>query len=527
MAWEYKNKLEDIRIRALATKIKRQRQSESPRVHLRIYRDGSMKIGSKVYVPEPTPRKFHEDEHAIKALFGCIGCGKSVAAQMDVLKAAASKPLCTDGIYRSRWLFVRNTYDDLRRTTLKTWDEWLAGVPTVRYTDKPPFRQYAFNVWDEKAGKVSKCELEIIGISLDLVKDVTRKLKSLEVTGIYLNEGVEFPYEVFETSTDRIGRYPARQMRADREQQLKFCILDTNPCQQGHWFHHWFEVMKPENSVIYHYPAGLIENEAGGYKDNPVAENLEHLEKEYYSTHAIGKERSYIRVMYMGEYGVLRRGTPVYDSYNDDLHAVEKIEIDKEKPFYLGFDFGLTPACLIEQFVDGQRRSIKEFISLKSTQLADLLDNKVMPYLRTVLEGCEFIVTGDPSGIAKPQSEGHHCFKIMKERGLNARTAPTNELLPRLDAVRHFFNRMSNGQPAYIVSKVGCPVLREGYLSKYCYEDVKVLGETGTKEKPTKIHPHSDIQDAGQYNSLAMIGRASKKYVPPKPTLHAGNSGWI
>ena len=519
------NKLSLAKKLAAIEEAKKKRDSIKTAIHVKFFINGNIQIGEKTYKPEPTALKVSKDTSQVIALLGPVGCGKSLTNHVEMLRHVCTVTECKDGVFRSRNYLVRNTYDDLRRTTFKDWDEWMDDLPKIRSTDKPLVRHYEFNFWREETDSIHRAHMEVEGVAIDLTKNISKRFRSIQATAMQLNEASELDHGVFVEAHGRLGRFPAAQDRKEPDRDVDKMFLDTNPPAVGHWFYHLFEIMQPEGFRIYHYPPAVILEEDGTYSINPDAENLHNLQSSYYQNGVRGKEKSYIEVMYMGKYGILRKGNPVYESYNDDLHAVDSIEFIPNEPVYLGFDFGLTPCVLLEQFVNGVRYSIIEMVT-KRDQLGSLLENRVMPFINTNLKGYELIVSADPSGIALPQSEGRHCFEVLADFGLRIHKPVSNKLIPRLDAVNHFLNKMVNGKPAYQLSKKGCPTLREGYLSKYFYEDINVGGETDSKEKPCKNHPHSDIQDAGQYNALTMIGEQDTDSEPYVPAPHNYTGGW-
>jgi len=494
-------------------------------IHVRFFSNGNIQVADKTYKPEPTAIKLKDDNSQVVALLGPVGCGKSLTNHIEMLRHCCTVTECKDGVFRSRNYLVRNTYDDLRRTTFKDWDEWIDYLPKIRKTDKPLVRHYKFNFWREDDGLIRVAEMEVEGIAIDLVKNISKRFRSIQATSIQLNEASELDHGVFVEAHGRLGRYPAAQDRKRPDIDVDKMFLDTNPPCEGHWFHQLFEIMRPDGFKIYHYPPAVILEEDGSYSINPLAENLSNLQNSYYQKGVNGKEKSYIEVMYMGKYGTMRSGKCVYESYNDDLHAVDSIDFVPGHPVYMGVDFGLTPCILLDQFIDGVRYSIKEFIT-KRSQLNELLKHIVMPFVNTVLKGYEIIVSADPSGIALPQSEGRHCFAVLGDYGLVVDEQLSNKLLPRLDAVKYFLTVMPNGKPGYQLSKKGCPILREGYLGRYFNEDIIIAGEKGSKEKPCKTHPHSDIHDGGQYNALTMRGESKTGNFEYEAEEKSYNGGW-
>ena len=75
------------------------------------------------YDASPTSAAFHNDKHFVRGLRGPVGCGKSVACTVEIgNKSQEQKPF--NGIRRTRWAVIRNTYNELHTTTLKTWKDW-------------------------------------------------------------------------------------------------------------------------------------------------------------------------------------------------------------------------------------------------------------------------------------------------------------------------------------------------------------------------------------------------------------------
>ena len=66
--------------------------------------------------------KFLHDKSFVRGLMGPVGSGKSYGCAAEImLKAVQQKPSPRDGIRYSRFVIVRNTYPELRTTTIKTW----------------------------------------------------------------------------------------------------------------------------------------------------------------------------------------------------------------------------------------------------------------------------------------------------------------------------------------------------------------------------------------------------------------------
>ncbi len=72
-------------------------------------------------VHTPTLAKFHASKTRRRGVMGPIGSGKSTAMCMEIMRRAQQQEPGPDGIRRTRWAVVRNTYRELKDTTLATW----------------------------------------------------------------------------------------------------------------------------------------------------------------------------------------------------------------------------------------------------------------------------------------------------------------------------------------------------------------------------------------------------------------------
>jgi hypothetical protein len=71
------------------------------------------------------------------AIMGPIGSGKSVACVMKLIRNVQKQTVGEDGWKRRRTAVIRNTYPELRTTTIKTWHQW---VPPSTGTTATPAR---------------------------------------------------------------------------------------------------------------------------------------------------------------------------------------------------------------------------------------------------------------------------------------------------------------------------------------------------------------------------------------------------
>src|SRR3990167_4299369 len=134
------------------------------------------------YNPEPTAKMFHARDEVFRGVMGPIGSGKSVICALECFS----------------WAFIRNSSPELLSTTAKTWAEWVpesicrlsVGVNVAARL----VQRLADDTW---------VDMEIFFLALERDDDI-RKLKSLELTGAWLNEAGELRNSVLDMAMGRV-----------------------------------------------------------------------------------------------------------------------------------------------------------------------------------------------------------------------------------------------------------------------------------------------------------------------------------
>lgn len=434
----------------------------------------------KIYIPTPTGRIFHDDDSFVRVVMGPYGSGKSTLAANEMVFRASEMPAWNHGRRRSRWAIVRNTSGELYSTTLATWLAWFDELGDIRKRQKPILTyEHTFN---DGFGIV---ELELLFIALDRPEDV-RKIKSLELTGCYINELSEVPKAALAHMKGRVNRYPSKAFC--KQSYWSGIIADTNPPEDDHWIYKDFEENCADNHVLFKQPPGLIKNKDGQWRRNPNADNADHLPHQYYENLASGQSMEFIKVFCLGEYGAVGFDKRVFPEFNPDFHAVDNLESIQGEKLILGWDFGLTPACVVMQLsARGQLMILKEYVS-DGLGIRTFAEMVVVPSLRKDFPYCKIgLSVADPAGNARDQiHEQMSCIGELNSLQIPTHAARTNDLEPRLGSVRYFLNRMVDGKPALLLNKKECPTLFKGFVKKYVYARVAVAGEERYKDKPTK-----------------------------------------
>lgn len=441
------------------------------------------------YETPPTVGRFMLDNSFVRGIMGPVGSGKSSGCCIEIGRRACEQKPGPDGIRRTRWAVVRNTYRELMDTTVKTWLSWW---PVQTYGN--------FNSQDMvHVIRMGDVECEVLFRALDKPGDV-KKLLSLEVTGVWFNEAREIPKALIDAATGRVGRYPAKK---DGGATWFGVILDTNPPDTDHWWYRIFEDERPIGWAIYKQPSGRAEN----------AENLANLPPNYYQNIMAGKTPEWIKVYVDGDYGFVQDGRPVFPEYRDNLHCRE-FELDPRLPIYIGIDFGLTPAAAIGQrMVMGQWRWRHEIVT--EHMGAERFGRLLSSFMAERLPPTRFqigAITGDPAGTGESQSDESTPFQMLKVAGIIASPAHTNDPTLRREAVAVPMGRLIDGEPGWIIHPE-MKMSRKGFSGGYRYKRVQVVGEERFHDKPDK-NIFSHVCEANEYG---MLGGGEGKALITRP----------
>lgn len=197
-------------------------------------------------------------------------------------------------------------------------------------------------------------------------------------------------------------------------------------------------------------------------------------------------------------------GKPVYNDFVKKIHGKTKLTPEPGLPLLRGWDFGLTPACVIAQLQGSQMVVLREFIGV-NMGIERFARDVVLPGCRLLYpewsdrqnDWLDFI---DPAGLAKSQTDESTCAQHMAAAGIVRINPGAIDWESRRSSVEHFLTRFVRRDkeviPCFVIDLEGCPLLVSGFTGGYQYPE-KALEIEPEKIRPIKnkfSHPHDGLQ---------------------------------
>lgn len=439
-----------------------------------------------VYNAEPTLDRFHASDAFFRGVRGPLGSGKSVGCCAEVMTRILQQ-LPFQGVRRSRWGVIRNTYGELRTTTIRTWLDWYGALTRMVY-GHPITGTMDFPLADG-----TRVVAELVFISLDRAAHV-KKLKSLELTGVWLNEASELPVEVLDMATGRVNRYPGKMMGGPSWSGI---IADTNSCNVDNWWYRLAEEERPEHYEFYSQPPALLTQKGDDgklmYLPNPAAENIDNHSAgyDYYFLQVPGKTKAWVKVYVLNQYGSPDQSNLVYPEYGE-ANLTERLFNDGADVVW-SHDFNFTPLSSVIMQREGDSVYAVDEIVLESATAR-----------QAALEFCErykgyrgmVSIYGDASG-RKGEKHGHESdytilVQELKRQGFRVqrRDPASNPAIKDGQASLNAKICDATDSRSFFVNAGKCPTLHKGLSA------LKLKGGSTFQEEDA---PYQHITTAVRY----------------------------
>lgn len=432
--------------------------------------------------------EFFYSEKFISLAVGPVGSTKTTAGIMKILHHAARMAPCKDGIRRSRAIWVRNTREQLRDTSIPDFLKWIPDGVMGSFLKT----EYKFLL------KVGEIECEVLFRGLDDANDV-RRLLSLQASFFVFDEFREIHPDIYNAAQGRIGRYPDKMMNGvgcqtdDGEPNMHLWGMTNPPDMDTYWEDLLTE--PPENVHVTIQPSGL----------SPEADWTKFLPDDYYDNLSQGKTEDWVDVYIHAQFGKSLSGQPVFRSFDRSVHVAkeELTPMLSDSPIIIGVDAGLTPAAVIGNVAYDGRLIVYDSLTSDGMGALRFVRERLKPLLVNKYPGRRAVVIIDPAAFQRVQTDERTVADIYKNEGFSVKPARTNSVAARISAVDKYLTRVVDGKYSFVACPVHAGNLIQALAGKYRY---KINTKGVRDEKPEKSHPWSDIADAFQYMCLHADG---------------------
>jgi hypothetical protein len=428
------------------------------------------------------------DTRFVNLLNGPIGSGKTRTVLMKAIRLGTQqKPSSIDGVRKFKLVCVQENYRQLHRATIpsihkllpRSAGEWSGAA------NAPSQFNLMFGLGD---GTKLRFDMDLVAIGENAVEDVMR---GYEMTCVWLIELDLLAREVYLFARGRVGRFPDMNEGGPSWYGI---IGDCNAPEESSWLYEDIFRDTPDDVLLLKQPSGL----------DARAENISNLPRDYYTIQMAGQPEWYVERMIKNRPGYSREGKPVYPEFNETIHGAGRVlEAVPGFPIRIGLDAGGQPAAVFTQkLANGKWRILRELLSEQGTgpirfgrNVADVLHEHF-----PTTQADQIRAWADPSaayGADKRMGEASWIEIVGNEAGIRVEAAPTNAIIPRLEAVRRPLTMLIDGEAGLEVS-LACPALREGFNSGYRYRLMHVPGANRWSEEPEK-NRFSHVHDALQY----------------------------
>lgn len=451
----------------------------------------------------PTQKDFIESRAEADLFSSRKGEGKSAALCWAIMYHTKHNPGAT-------WLVIRDTWENLRRTTLKEFLGWFPDG--VMGTWNAGEKSYT---WNTAATGLSG---KVYWMGAEDEMDAS-KIASMPLAGFAIDEpsgaagetsGVdEF---IFDTAKAQL-RQPGMKWYAIK-------LAQNNP-DEGHWTYRRF--VAPGTPPDPDIP--LLPAQESGFKawQTKTPENTAHLPPGYYE----GLRKSWahrpdlVRRFVDGKYGYQQVGRPVTPEWSDDLHLSPiPLKPMRGLPLHLLYDGGLNPTCLITQVTPLGYWNILETFVGDGIGMFQLIETVAKPAITARYHGFGLIHVGDPNLAMREQSDARNsAAKVITRELGGVYHRGGNDEMARIEPLRAVLTRVIQGRGVMQVDPENAIHVHRALRGGWHYGKPRGGGEGKIKK-----NMHSHPGDALGYGAawLFPLGKATGTPPPRRPAQPTG-----
>ncbi len=340
------------------------------------------------FIPNPLQRQFIESRAKADLYSSRMGEGKSTALVWSTLYHTRHNP-------GAKWALIRDTWENMQATTLKSFFEWFPqGVYGTYNVGRKVY------TWAEG---IAMGEVQFLG--MDDPADAS-KLMSRELAGFGIDEpapavgstGVD--ETIFDIGLTRL-RQPGMQWYGAK-------LAENNP-DEAHWTYKRF----------------VTDGEEGFRLWQPsTPENVQNLPPGYYEQmrKTLAHRPDLVRRFVEGDFGFQQLGHSVTPQWSDKLHLGLGLAPMKGVELILLWDFGLNPTCIVTQKTPLGHWNILDAMVGEGIGADELIGDAVLPLLRDRYpKNLTLWHIGDPAGLNREQSSSQQSAVRLLLRRLPGR----------------------------------------------------------------------------------------------------------
>lgn len=486
--------------------------------------------GNFIYEPDgEVLTDFFWDRSRFVCIQGPIGSGTSTASCHKIWALACDQEPDYDNVRRTRFLIVRDTYKNLRETTMKTWLEWFPEETWGQFIRSEPMFHHLKK--DHPSGDGTRIDCEVVFLAIPDPDVAESVLASYEITGFFVNEGQFLEKEIVDELLSRCSRYPSMKNGAGATWFGGW--MDMNAPTEGHWVPYMrgdiplppemgedeksaFE--RPGNWRFLIQPPGLIETIFDGkpvYKPNPVAENQKFL-RESYIDKIQGKKKSWIDRRVLNKVGLYMHGKAVYPTFleTDHVHDVDKEPVEGV-PVVCGLDGGRDPAAAFLQNVGGSWTQLSELIG--DNESSALFAPRVKRHIARHYPGFAVEFWGDPRMLDHNQTNETTSGEIYGNLDMTIMPATSdNDVETRRSTVEAVLERRNGFK-----INPSCTMSKRAFAGGYHYRKIKGVAGMYSPSPVKNVYSHiaEAVENAliGGGEGYALVTNPARPRPKPSP----------
>lgn len=427
--------------------------------------------------PNPLQRQFIESRAKADLYSSRMGEGKSTALAWSAFYHSKHNP-------GAKWALIRDTWENMQATTLKTFLEWFPqGVFGTYNVGRKVY------TWAEG---VNQGEVQFLG--MDDPADAS-KLMSRELAGFGIDEpapavgsaGVD--ETIFDIAMTRL-RQPGMQWYGAK-------LAENNP-DESHWTYRRF-AEQPDEGFRLWQPS--------------IPENTQNLPPDYYEQmrKTLAHRPDLIRRFVEGDFGFQQIGKSVTPQWSDRMHLGLGLLPMRGRELIILWDFGLNPTCIITQTTPIGHWNVLDAMVGDGIGVDELIGDWLIPLMAQRYPGRQTILhVGDPAGLQREQSSAQQSAVrlLLRRLGGRWRSGPKRPEGAR-DALRTVLGRNIQGKGVLQVDRHrAAPVwhaLRGGWHHH--------IAKTGVVSAEPQKDIHSHPGDAMSYGAAILfpLGQVYKR----------------